>query len=30
MGAAGLARARRLFTVERMVKETADAYESLI
>jgi glycosyltransferase involved in cell wall biosynthesis len=27
MGSAGLDRARRLFTVERMVQETADAYE---
>jgi hypothetical protein len=26
MGSAGLQRARRLFTVERMVQETADAY----
>jgi glycosyltransferase involved in cell wall biosynthesis len=29
MGAAGLARARRLFTVERMVEETAAVYERL-
>ena len=30
MGEAGLARARRLFTVERMVEETAAAYERLV
>ena len=30
MGRAGLDRVRRLFTVERMVLETADAYESLV
>ena len=30
MGAAGLARARRLFTVERMVEQTAAAYEALV
>jgi glycosyltransferase involved in cell wall biosynthesis len=30
MGEAGLARARRLFTVERMVRETADVYESMV
>jgi glycosyltransferase involved in cell wall biosynthesis len=30
MGAAGLARARRLFTVERLVEETAAVYEGLI
>ena len=30
MGEAGLARARRLFTVERMVDETAAAYERLV
>jgi glycosyltransferase involved in cell wall biosynthesis len=29
MGEAGLARARRLFTVERMVSETARVYERL-
>jgi L-malate glycosyltransferase len=29
MGEAGLARARRLFTVERMVRETAEVYESM-
>ena len=30
MGEAGLARARQLFTVERMVRETTDVYESMI
>jgi L-malate glycosyltransferase len=30
MGDAGLARARQLFTVERMVRETADVYESMV
>jgi glycosyltransferase involved in cell wall biosynthesis len=30
MGAAGLARARRMFTVERMVQETVAAYERLV
>jgi glycosyltransferase involved in cell wall biosynthesis len=30
MGEAGLARARRLFTVERMVRETAAVYDDLI
>lgn len=30
MGQAGLARARRLFTVERMVRETAAVYERLV
>jgi glycosyltransferase involved in cell wall biosynthesis len=30
MGEAGLERARRLFTVARMVRETADAYEQLV
>jgi glycosyltransferase involved in cell wall biosynthesis len=30
MGEAGLARARRLFTVERMVRETAAVYEDLL
>jgi len=30
MGQAGLARARRLFTVERMVEETAAIYRDLV
>ena len=30
MGRAGLERVRRLFTVERMVQETADAYQKLV